>query len=147
MGSRKGDVHELRIDGKLLRYTLELAAPLGFGAPMPLLRAFKQLQDALGLWHDYVVLGEQTLRYALDQQLPLHNSSSMDRRWTWRTVLATERALARAIRGALEEKWRAYSPAGARGVRDEPSQAGKAQSASNNGYRLIAKAPSTAKSR
>jgi CHAD domain-containing protein len=67
------DVHALRIDGKLLRYTLELAVPAGFDVPAPLFRSFKKLQDALGLWHDYVVLGEECLRAALDEELPLHD--------------------------------------------------------------------------
>jgi CHAD domain-containing protein len=67
------DVHALRIDGKLLRYTLELALPIGFHIPPTLFRVFKRLQDALGLWHDYVVLGEQCLRTAMDQQLSLHD--------------------------------------------------------------------------
>ncbi len=67
------DVHALRIDGKLLRYRLELAEPLGFAIGVTLFRSFKRLQDSLGLWHDLVVLGEQCLRTALDQELPLHN--------------------------------------------------------------------------
>ena len=67
------DVHALRIDGKLLRYTLEISEPLGFEVPATLLRSFKKLQDALGLWHDHVVLGEQAIRLALDQQLALHD--------------------------------------------------------------------------
>jgi CHAD domain-containing protein len=66
------DVHELRIAGKLLRYTLELATPLGYQLSPTVLRSFKQLQDALGLWHDYVVLGEQALREAMDELLSLH---------------------------------------------------------------------------
>ena len=66
------DVHELRIAGKLLRYTLELATPLGYQLSPAVLRSFKQLQDALGLWHDYVVLGEQAMRAAMDELLSLH---------------------------------------------------------------------------
>jgi CHAD domain-containing protein len=72
-GEAHEDVHALRIDGKLLRYTLELSGPLALNVPQPLLKSFKQLQDALGLWHDFVVLGEQALRVALDQELPLHD--------------------------------------------------------------------------
>jgi CHAD domain-containing protein len=68
------DVHELRIAGKLLRYTLELAAPLGYELSPAVLRSFKQLQDALGLWHDFVVLGEQALRSAVDELLSLHQT-------------------------------------------------------------------------
>ncbi len=69
------DVHALRIDGKVLRYTMEMAVPAGFDIPAPLFKAFKKLQEALGLWHDYVVLGEEVLRAALDTELPLHDPS------------------------------------------------------------------------
>src|SRR5262249_28345727 len=50
-----GDPHELRIAGKSLRYTLEMAVEEGHRLPAAVTRAFKQMQDALGLWHDYVV--------------------------------------------------------------------------------------------
>ena len=66
------DVHELRIAGKLLRYTLELAEPLGYQLSPSVLKSFKQLQEALGLWHDDVVLGERALfdRARADAVLP-----------------------------------------------------------------------------
>jgi CHAD domain-containing protein len=63
------DLHELRIAGKLLRYTLELSQPVGYQLPAAVFRSFKKLQEALGLWHDFVVLGEQSLRAALDGML------------------------------------------------------------------------------
>jgi len=63
------DVHELRVAGKLLRYTLELAEPLGHEVPRSVAKEFKALQDALGLWHDYVVLTEESLRLAIDAHL------------------------------------------------------------------------------
>jgi CHAD domain-containing protein len=94
------DVHALRIDGKLLRYTLELAKPIGLDVPRRLLSKFKQLQDALGLWHDYVVLGEESLRVALDQEIALHTprmyADILDlARWCWRR---SERQLDRFAR-------------------------------------------------
>jgi CHAD domain-containing protein len=67
------DLHELRTDGKVLRYTLELARPLGFELPKPVTRQLKALQDALGLWHDYTVLTDEMLRLALQAQLGLHD--------------------------------------------------------------------------
>jgi CHAD domain-containing protein len=67
------DVHAVRIDGKRLRYTLELAIPAGFELPASVFRTFKKLQDALGLWHDYVVLGEELMRRALDREVTLHD--------------------------------------------------------------------------
>jgi hypothetical protein len=66
------DVHALRIAGKLLRYTLELSAPTGYRLSDSVLRSFKKMQDALGTWHDYVVLGEAALRAALKSQLSIH---------------------------------------------------------------------------
>src|SRR4051812_26184474 len=67
------DVHELRIAGKLLRYTLELAEPLDCKVPKSVARDFKKLQDALGLWHDYAVLTDEMLKLALDRQLSVHD--------------------------------------------------------------------------
>ena len=68
------DIHALRVQGKSLRYTLELAEPVGYTIPTPLLRSFKQLQDALGLWNDYVVLGQSALEAALEEKLPRKDS-------------------------------------------------------------------------
>ena len=66
------DVHALRVAGKIVRYMLELAEPAGVALPKGVLRKFKKLQDALGLWHDYAALGEQVLRFAVRDQLGLH---------------------------------------------------------------------------
>jgi CHAD domain-containing protein len=63
------DVHELRVAGKLLRYTLELAEPLGMKVPRSVAKEFKALQEELGLWHDYVVLAEQRLALAVEDGL------------------------------------------------------------------------------
>jgi CHAD domain-containing protein len=63
------DVHALRIDGKLLRYTLELGQPLGFAVSPSLLKTFKKMQDALGLWHDFIVLSEEAASSALKDML------------------------------------------------------------------------------
>jgi hypothetical protein len=59
------DPHELRIVGKELRYTVELAAACGHRLPVRVARSFKQMQDALGLWHDYVVLNDQLLKWVI----------------------------------------------------------------------------------
>jgi CHAD domain-containing protein len=53
------DAHGLRIAGKLLRYTLELAGKVGLDTPRALLRSFKAFQDALGSWHDFIVLSQR----------------------------------------------------------------------------------------
>jgi hypothetical protein len=63
------DVHQLRIAGKLLRYTLELGQPLGFAVSPRVMKTFKKMQEALGLWHDFVVLSEVALRGALEEML------------------------------------------------------------------------------
>ena len=70
--SAPDDVHALRVAGKLLRYTLELAEPLGHDVPRSVVKDFKALQEALGQWHDYVVLAEQALSLALEAELAGH---------------------------------------------------------------------------
>jgi CHAD domain-containing protein len=71
----KRDPHALRIAGKKLRYTLELAEAQGHKLPKMVLRTFKQMQGFLGLWHDYVVLGEHAMCAALDEELALHDAA------------------------------------------------------------------------
>jgi CHAD domain-containing protein len=71
---RHTDPHALRIAGKSLRYTLEMAAAEGHEVPPAVMKTFKRIQDALGLWHDYVVLTEQALSLATKQQLAHHDA-------------------------------------------------------------------------
>jgi len=73
-GELAGDPHALRIAGKSLRYTLEMAIEEGHRLPATVMRAFKQMQDALGLWHDFVVLAERLMDVSLDEQLPHHDA-------------------------------------------------------------------------
>ena len=67
------DVHELRIAGKALRYTLEMARAHGRPLDAGVTRAFKRMQDALGLWHDYVVLTEWAMRASVEGLLAHHD--------------------------------------------------------------------------
>jgi CHAD domain-containing protein len=67
------DPHALRIAGKSLRYTVEIAAAAGHPLPGKIGKAFKRMQDALGLWHDYVVLAEYALHESVDADLVLHD--------------------------------------------------------------------------
>lgn len=67
------DVHDLRIAGKSLRYTLEMAEADGVRMPRAALRAFKRMQDALGLWHDHVVLCETAMRASTQTLLAHHD--------------------------------------------------------------------------
>ncbi len=63
------DPHELRIAGKALRYTLEMAAKQGHPLPKNVAKMFKQMQECLGLWHDYVVLSDRMLTAAVERLL------------------------------------------------------------------------------
>jgi CHAD domain-containing protein len=69
------DPHELRIAGKVLRYTLDMAATQGHPLPAGVMKAFKAMQESLGLWHDHVVLSEQAIRLALDELLAHHDTA------------------------------------------------------------------------
>lgn len=66
------DLHELRIDGKAVRYAFEIAAAHGLPIPKKVAKTFKAMQDALGDWHDAVVLADAILKATLDADLPLH---------------------------------------------------------------------------
>jgi CHAD domain-containing protein len=68
------DVHELRIAGKALRYTLEMAREHGRPLDARIMRTFKRMQEALGLWHDFVVLTEWAMRASLDALLAHHDT-------------------------------------------------------------------------
>jgi hypothetical protein len=67
------DPHEVRIAGKSLRYTLEMAGRHGMPLPPGVLALFKRLQESLGAWHDLVVLTEHILRESVDSDLALHD--------------------------------------------------------------------------
>jgi len=69
----KQDPHQLRIAGKALRYTLEMAKREGHGIPGGVAKAFKRMQDSLGTWHDFVVLTERAMRESLDGLLAHHD--------------------------------------------------------------------------
>ena len=73
LGEAETDPHALRIAGKLLRYTLELAAHTGHALPGPVIGQFKRMQSALGLWHDYVVLSQKVMRLTLDDEIACHD--------------------------------------------------------------------------
>ncbi len=70
------DPHALRIAGKALRYTLEMAAIGGHELPADVMKAFKKMQESLGLWHDYVVLTEKSMHVSLDEMLPHHDAAT-----------------------------------------------------------------------
>jgi CHAD domain-containing protein len=73
IGVRRNDPHQLRIAGKSLRYTLELARESGIRLPASVASLFKRMQTALGLWHDFVVLAERIMLESVECDLALHN--------------------------------------------------------------------------
>jgi hypothetical protein len=74
-GGANNDPHRLRIAGKSLRYTLELAKENGSKLPAKVMSLFKRMQSALGLWHDYVVLTETIMMRCVKCDLVLHDPS------------------------------------------------------------------------
>jgi CHAD domain-containing protein len=69
----KNDPHQLRIAGKSLRYTLEMAKKHGVPLPAKMTSLFKKMQESLGLWHDFIVLAERILCETVECDLALHN--------------------------------------------------------------------------
>jgi CHAD domain-containing protein len=69
------DPHQLRIAGKALRYTLDMAVAGGHKLPTAVGRAFKQMQDALGIWHDFVVLTDRVLKLTIQSEIGIRDSA------------------------------------------------------------------------
>ncbi|MEM6312565.1 MAG: CHAD domain-containing protein [Planctomycetota bacterium] len=98
------DIHELRISGKALRYTLEIADAAGVPLPKTVARQFKAMQDDMGLWHDFVILADRAVREAIAGELVLHQSELA------RNVLDMSKALLTLSERHLEKfrkHWRA----------------------------------------
>jgi CHAD domain-containing protein len=70
------DAHELRIVGKSLRYTLEMAIRVGHPVPADVMKLFKAMQDDLGLWHDFAVLAQHIVDQSSKSQIALHDASA-----------------------------------------------------------------------
>jgi CHAD domain-containing protein len=68
------DPHELRIAAKGLRYALEMAIVERHHLPVAVVRSYKQMQDALGLWHDYVVLTDCVMQVSRSEMLAAHDA-------------------------------------------------------------------------
>ncbi|HRK32210.1 MAG TPA: CHAD domain-containing protein [Tepidisphaeraceae bacterium] len=100
------DPHQVRIAGKSLRYTLELAAAHGHALEESLLKSFKKLQDALGTWHDFVVLAEQSLLLSAERMVAHHDIKLQ------RSVLALANAALTFAEGQLEKFNRLWSEHG-----------------------------------
>ncbi len=76
LDGERQDPHELRIAGKALRYTLELAVAQGHPLPPEVIKTFKKMQEQLGDWHDMVVLSETVLMVAMQHMLPHHDAAT-----------------------------------------------------------------------
>src|SRR5204863_7520348 len=62
-GTATAEIYTLSLHDAL-PISLELSVPAGYVISGSVLKSFKKLQDALGAWHDYIVLGEVTLQDA-----------------------------------------------------------------------------------
>src|SRR4051812_10390970 len=71
--------HAVRIAGKLLRYTVEMAEVEGHALPKSVLRSFKKMQDELGSWHDFVVLTETAMELSVKTILPATDAAMQQR--------------------------------------------------------------------
>ena len=70
------DIHELRIVGKTLRYTLEMSERVGHEVPDDAMKLFKKLQDHLGTWHDFAILSQHVMTLSAKEELSLHDATN-----------------------------------------------------------------------
>lgn len=92
------ELHELRLDGKRLRYAAELFAPLfGVKAGRRFLRRLAALQDGLGLANDAAVARGLTARLA--------RQGDAGRAWATGVVDGWSAARVAADRGAAQKAW------------------------------------------
>jgi CHAD domain-containing protein len=95
----RSDLHAFRIATKKLRYRLELGHDLGLNAP-PLLDPVKQLQRALGDWHDREVLGQMIAEALARPKVLLRQVDAVE------TLLQELKSLKRQQAKAMEEIFR-----------------------------------------
>lgn len=113
------DLHQLRIQGKALRYTLEIgelsvAPSAGKGRPAVSDR-LKPLQDRLGRWHDRVVLGQVAIEWMSESQIVLHDDARAE------AMLKYAAGCVRAGRAEIArfcDAWKTSRVAIARGIRN-----------------------------
>jgi len=113
--SIRQDPHAVRIAGKSFRYTLEMAAVQGHKLPAGVMGNFKKMQEALGLWHDYVVLTERAMQMSLEELLPHHDAALQAK------VLDLARALLKKSSNYMDQFSSLWARGGAdvaRGVRE-----------------------------
>jgi CHAD domain-containing protein len=105
-GLSKLNPHELRIIGKALRYTLEMAVEEGVRVPAPVMRTFKRTQSLLGLWHDHVVLTGKVLEICVDEKLNYTQPALLKK------CLAFGQACARHSESRLKEFYKLWKKQG-----------------------------------
>jgi CHAD domain-containing protein len=77
--SQPPNPHELRIAGKALRYTLEMAVAQGHDLPGSVVKTFKRMQEALGSWHDFVVLTDKAMHLSIERLLSHHDAAMQEK--------------------------------------------------------------------
>jgi len=100
------DPHQLRIAGKIFRYTLEMAQEQGHKLPASVMRTFKRMQEALGLWHDYVVLAECAMELSMEEKLSYHDAAAQ------LGILDLCRLMAKRSKGQLDQFGRLWQRRG-----------------------------------
>ena len=70
--------HDLRIAGKALRYTLEMAEAEGRSPGAGVMKQFKRMQEQLGAWHDYVVLADRAMQEVVTAELAHHDAAGAE---------------------------------------------------------------------
>jgi len=65
--------HDLRIAGKALRYTLEMAEAQRRSPGARVMSTFKRMQEQLGNWHDLVVLADSVLHQTIGSEVIHHD--------------------------------------------------------------------------
>jgi CHAD domain-containing protein len=137
------DPHELRIAGKALRYTLDMAREQGHALPADLAQSFKKMQGSLGMWHDYVVLTEKAMVLSTRAMLAHHDADMQGAvlelaRWTMR----------RATRelGAFAALWGRKGPGLAQTIRSAFPLSRSLQDAQKSDARKAAAQPPEAES-
>ena len=71
--------HDLRIAGKALRYTLEMADAEGHSPGAGVMKQFKRMQELLGDWHDYVVLADRAMQEVVTAELAHQDAAAAER--------------------------------------------------------------------
>jgi len=74
-----GDLHQLRIAAKRVRYLLEIVTQMGYGDASAALAWLRSLQDRIGDWHDLEALEEEIIMIVSDHGfLKQHLGESSD---------------------------------------------------------------------